>query len=594
MARAIGIDLGTTYTVVATVQDGRARIIPNAEGERLTPSVVAFTAEGHALVGQPAKRQAAANPTRTVFSIKRRMGSGYKARVADEEHTPEEISSLILRKVKNDAENSLGERIHEAVITVPAYFNNCQREATVEASLLAGLDDVRLINEPTAAALAYGLDREDAHTVMVWDLGGGTFDISILELGDGIFEVRAVSGDSWLGGDDFDERAMEYLTREYERLSGSGFPRDPVARQMLREAAEAMKTALSSTLVASVHLPPLNGLASELGLRMTRKQLESLTADLRERMVGCTQQALGDAGLTPEDIDVVILAGGATRMPAVRGSVRKAIGKEPCRYIDPDEVVAAGAAIHSGMLTGVIDRAVLLDVLPLSLGVETQGALTATIISRNTPLPASGSRLFTTAADYQTAMDIHVLQGERALAADNVSLGQFQLAGIPSALRGTPKVEVAFQADVDGIIHISATELLSESEVKVKIASTRQLDRSEIHHLAEEALRNVELDRQERDRIEAGIQAESLIGAAERFLNDQAGQLTDLQREEIAQACSRLRDARARGVTEAIKARSTELREVVAAAPKDSRGAAGPVVPAQGVSPTTIAASASP
>ncbi|MEK7872925.1 MAG: Hsp70 family protein, partial [Chloroflexota bacterium] len=403
MARALGIDLGTTYTVVATIEGGRPRVIPNAEGQCLTPSVVAFAPGAEPLVGEPAKRQAAANPDGTVFSIKRRMGSDYRPRIAGKEYTPQEISGFILRKARADAEKHLGERIDQAVITVPAYFNDRQRQATREAGVLAGLDVLRIINEPTAAALVYGLDREDVHTILVWDLGGGTFDISILELGEGIFEVKAVSGDTWLGGDDIDQRVMDYLAGEYKKASGADFPADAGVRQRLREAAEKAKIQLSSSPVARVRLPlPDSEASRHVEVELSRERLEGLIADLLHRMAMCAQQALDDAELAPEDIDRVILVGGATRMPAVRDLVRKLVRKEPYRYVDPDEAVAMGAAIHAGMALGMVKSVALLDVLPLSLGVETQGGLMATIIPRNTPLPVSGAHIFTTAADYQT------------------------------------------------------------------------------------------------------------------------------------------------------------------------------------------------
>jgi molecular chaperone DnaK len=466
MTKAIGIDLGTTYTLVAAIENDKPKIIPNAEGQPLTPSVVAFTAEGRPLVGQLARRQAAANPERTIFSIKRRMGSNYKVRIGEREYAPQEISSLILRKVKMDAEDYLGEKVERAVITVPAYFNDRQRQATKEAAILAGLDVIRIINEPTASALAYGLDREDIHTVLVWDLGGGTFDVSILQLEKGIFEVRAVSGNTWLGGDDYDQRVMDYLADRYRETYGFDFPGDGRAKQRLREAAERAKIDLSRESSTSIYIPFIggdSGAPTHLNATLTREKFQEITRDLLEKMIPPTKQALADAPMGPEDIDRVILVGGATRMPAVRELARQLLGKEPYQGINPDEVVALGAAIQAGMLLGFIDKAVLFDVLPLSLGIETQGGLFAKIIPRNTPLPASEARIFTTPTDNQTAVDIHVLQGERELAVDNISLGQFQLEGIPPLPRGTPKVEVSFDIDVDGIVHVSATDLLTEN-----------------------------------------------------------------------------------------------------------------------------------
>ena len=574
MPRAIGIDLGTTYTLVATTENARPKIIPNAEGEHLTPSVVCFRGQGGPVVGQPARRLAVANPDSTVFSIKRRMGSGYRVVAAGQEYTPQEVSSLILRKVKSDAETYLGEEFDAAVITVPAYFDDRQRQATREAGLLAGLDVMKIINEPTAAALAYGLDREDAHTVLVWDLGGGTFDVSILELGEGIFEVRTVSGDSWLGGDDFDNRIMEYLAGDYRKTYGVDLLADSTATQRLREVAEKAKVQLSSAHETLVRLPALDTQQhGRLEAKLTRKQLEGLTADLLQRMAAPTRQALADAGLTADDIDRVLLVGGATRMPAVRALAREMIGKEPYRYIDPDETVAMGAAIQAGMLLGVVDKVVLLDVLPLSLGVETQGGLVARIIPRNTPLPASEGHVFTTAEDYQTSVDIHVLQGERELAADNISLGRFQLNGIPSASRGVPKVEVAFEADVDGIVHVSARDLLYDhTEVNVKVTSTKFLAGDEISSLAEEALQSAQRDREKRRRIEARIEARNLVDAAEMVLEEPGASQASSQNLQITQAVSNLQEALDVPGTKSLETRIAEMRQLLATIHKDRQG----------------------
>lgn len=560
MTRTVGIDLGTTYTLIATVEGGMARVLPNAEGEYLTPSVVAFARNGDLLVGGQARRQAIVNPDRTVFSIKRRMGSGYKVEIDGQGFTPQRISSFILRKVKADAEAHLGERIDRAVITVPAYFNDRQRQATRDAGEQAGLEVIRIISEPTAASLAYGLEREDAHTILVWDLGGGTFDVSILELGDGIFEVLAVSGDSWLGGDDFDQRVMDWLADEYHRQFGMELPPDGAIRECLREAAERAKIRLSRSTDTQIGVP-LSVVAGchDLVAHLSREGLEGLTRDLLLRMVNPTQQAMRDAGLEEEEIDRVILVGGATRMPAVRALARRVLQKEPYRYIDPDKVVAMGAAIHAAMLVGQIDRVVLLDVLPLSLGVETQGGLTAKLIRRNTPLPAASSRIFTTARDWQQSMDIHVLQGERELAVDNVSLGQFELSGIPPAPRGVSKVEVAFEADVDGILHVAARELLAEEEVRVKLAATKLLDLSEIEGLAQEAAANLAQDREARELVRAKIRAENLLGA----LEGPTGQAPQPLTHEIMQGMAKVREALARGVAGDIERASAQLRELL-------------------------------
>jgi len=567
MVRAIGIDLGTTYTVVAVIEDGQPKIIPNAEGQRLTPSVVAFTDEVRPLVGQLAKRQAAANPERTVFSIKRRMGSDYKVRIGEREYTPQEISSLILRKVKTDAEDYLGEKVERAVITVPAYFNDRQRQATKEAGIIAGLDVIRIINEPTASALAYGLDREDIQTVLVWDLGGGTFDVSILELEKGIFEVRAVSGNTWLGGDDYDQRVADYLAEQYRESYGFDFPVDAMAKQRLREAAERAKIALSRESSTSIYLPFIgsdSGAPTHLNATLTRERFQELTRDLLEKMIPPTKQALADAPMGPQDIDRVILVGGATRMPAVKELARQLFRKEPYQEgINPDEVVALGAAIQAGMLLGFIDKAVLLDVLPLSLGIETQGGLFAKIIPRNTPLPASEGRIFTTAVDNQTSVDIQVLQGERELAVDNISLGQFQLEGIPLLPRGTPKIEVSFDLDVDGIVHVSATDLLTENTRSVKVVSSRGLSPEDIQRVIYEAEVSVEEDMARRERIEAGIQADSAIAAAEMAMEELHNSNAEPQAREVWSAVLKVKESLASDRVDEIRCRSRELRDLL-------------------------------
>ena len=566
MTKAIGIDLGTTYTVVGTIENGQPKIIPNAEGQRLTPSVVSFGRDGRPLVGQLAKRQASANTERTAFSIKRRMGSDYRVTIGEREYRPQEISSLILRKVKADAEHYLGERIEKAVITVPAYFNDRQRQATKEAGIIAGLDVIRIISEPTAAALAYGLNREDIHTVLVWDLGGGTFDVSVLELDEGIFEVRAVSGNTWLGGDDYDQRLTEYLAEQYRETHGTDFPRDGADRQRLREAAERAKIDLSERSSTSIYLPFIGGnpvAFSHLETTLTREKFQELTRDLLQKLVGPTQQALADAELKPQDIDRVILVGGATRMPAVQELARQLLGKEPHASINPDEVVALGAAIQAGMLLGMIDKAVLLDVLPLSLGIETQRGLFARIIRRNTPLPASESHIFTTADDNQISVDIHVLQGERELASDNLSLDRFQLDGIPPLPRGTPKIEVSFNADLDGIVRVSAIDLLTENTQSVRVVSSKRLSPLEIQHMIEEAETSAEDDKRERALIEAGIEADSAISAAEMAMEELHESHTEALAEEVWKTVLKVKEALASAQSNEIRARSAELRELL-------------------------------
>jgi molecular chaperone DnaK len=577
MTRAIGIDLGTTYTVVAVIENGQPKIIPNAEGQPLTPSVVSFVNDGWPLVGQMAIRQASANNERTVFSIKRRMGSNYKVSIDEREYTPQELSSLILRKVKTDAEHYLGERIEKAAITVPAYFNDRQRQATKEAGIIAGLDVIRIISEPTAAALAYGFNREDIRTVLVWDLGGGTFDVSVLELDEGIFEVRAVSGNTWLGGDDYDKRLMEYLAEQYKETYGTDFPRDGADRQRLREAAERAKIDLSERSSTSIYLPFIGGNSvafSHLETTLTRDKFQELTRDLLQKLVGPTQQALTDAELKPQDIDRVVLVGGATRMPAVQEIARQLLGKDPYQSINPDEVVALGAAIQAGMLLGVIDQAVLLDVLPLSLGIETQRGLFARIIRRNTPLPASESRIFTTADDNQTSMDIHVLQGERELANDNLSLGQFQLDDIPPLPRGTPKIEVSFDVDLDGIVQVSAIDLLTENTQSVRVVSSKGLSPLEIHRMIEEAETSAQEDREKRALIEAGIEADSAISAAEMAIGELHEYHAEALAEEVWRAILDVKEALASGQSDKIRCQSAELRELLGSTYRQVRSGA--------------------
>ena len=566
MNRAIGIDLGTTYTVVSVIENGQPKIISNAEGQPLTPSVVSFAKDGRPLVGQLARRQASANTERTVFSIKRRMGADYSVTIGEREYTPQELSSLILRKVKADAEHYLGERIEKAVITVPAYFNDRQRQATKEAGIIADLDVIRIISEPTAAALAYGFNRKDIHTVLVWDLGGGTFDVSVLELDEGIFEVRAVSGNTWLGGDDYDQRLTEHLAEQYREAYGTDFPRDGADMQRLREAAERAKIDLSERSSTSIYLPFIGGnpvAFSHLEATLTREKFQELTRDLLQKLVGPTQQALADAELKPQDIDRVVLVGGATRMPAVQELARQLLGKEPHASINPDEVVALGAAIQAGMLLGVVDKAVLLDVLPLSLGIETQRGLFARIIRRNTPLPASESHIFTTADDNQTSVDIHVLQGERELAIDNLSLGQFQLDDIPPLPRGTPKIDVSFDVDLDGIVHVSAIDLLTENTQSVRVVSSKGLSPLEIQRMIEEAETSAEEDRRKRELVEAGIEADSAISAAEMAIGELHGYHAEALAEEVWRAVLEVKETLASAQSDEIRARSAGLRELL-------------------------------
>ncbi len=556
--KVVGIDLGTTFSVVAHLVDGQAEVIPNVEGARLTPSVVAFTADGGRLVGQLARRQAVANPTRTVASIKRLMGSETRVKVAGRELTPQEISSLILRKVKADAEAFLGEPIEQAVITVPAYFNDRQRQATLDAGRFAGLKVLRIINEPTAASLAYGLHREDVHTILVWDLGGGTFDVSILELGHGVFEVKAVNGNTHLGGDDWDQRIMDDLADRFRRSTGVDLRGDPTALQRLKEAAEQAKILLSSqqrTLIRIRSIVPGHDLQSEL----SREQFEALTKDLLERMVEPTQQALADANLKPKEIDRVVLVGGSTRMPAVQDLVRRLLGHEPYKEINPDEAVALGAAIQAGILVGQIKETVLIDVTPLSLGIETQGGLFAKIIARNTTIPTSAGQLFTTARDGQAQVDIHVLQGERALASESISLGRFVLDGIPPARRGEPQIEVTFALDANGVLHVSARDLHTEHEQGLQITAPTQLSAEEIERILEEAKLHAGEDQRRREEIQIGIRAEGMLSAAQAVMDDGEGFLDPSECEEAERAILRVKEALASGDRQAVRSATEAL-----------------------------------
>ncbi len=597
MARAIGIDLGTYFSEVACLENGKPKVIPNAENQSSTPSVVAFIQGGKVLVGQMAKRQATANPQKTIFSIKRRMGSGETVNIDGREYTPQEISSFILRKLKADAEEYLGEKVDKAVITVPAYFNERQRQATEEAGALADLDVIGLLNEPTATALAYGLQQEEAHTVLIWDLGAGTFDVSILDLGEKIFEVKAISGDAGLGGDDFTRRIVDHLASQFKKYCEVPLPKEPEIWLRLNEEAEKAKIRLCYSPAVRLNLPFLTSnpegprlpemdlsreqfkalnadlvqrLIATTIMELTREQFKEITADLLQRLIAPTIQALKDAGITPEKVDRVILAGGGCLMPTVRELAIQMLKKEPYRYIDPFTVVAQGAAIYAGMLLGEVEKTVLLDVPPLSLGVETQGGLFARIIPRNTPLPALETQVFTTAADNQTSMDINVLQGERELAADNILLGHFQLDGIPPARRGAVKVEVAFEADVDGIVRVSARDLTTGKAVNARLTSTKQLDPEEIEHLKQEAQRNDEQDKDKRARILAGIEADNTIAAAELALEELAGSSSDSNVRAILALVDKVKEALASGVVEEIRLQNGELKHLLTAIHKEN------------------------
>ncbi|MCF6095933.1 molecular chaperone DnaK [Thermovorax subterraneus] len=562
MGRIIGIDLGTTNSVAAYIEGGQPVIIPNAEGSRLTPSVVAFTKDGQRLVGQMAKRQAILNPERTVISIKRHMGTDYKVNIDGKLYTPQEISAMILQKIKQDAEAYLGEKITQAVITVPAYFTDSQRQATKDAGRIAGLEVLRIINEPTAAALAYGLDKENDQTILVFDLGGGTFDVSILELGDGVFEVKATSGNNRLGGDDFDQRIIDYIAEEFLKEHGIDLRKDRMALQRLKEAAEKAKIELSSMLETTISLPFITADASgpkHIEMTLTRAKFEELTRDLVEATLGPTEQALKDAGLRPEDIDKVILVGGSTRIPAVQEAIRRFLGKEPHKGVNPDEVVAMGAAIQAGVLAGEVKDVVLLDVTPLSLGIETLGGVFTKIIERNTTIPVSRSQVFTTAADNQTTVDIHVLQGERPMAADNVTLGRFQLTGIPPAPRGVPRIEVKFDIDVNGIVHVSAKDLGTGKEQKITITSSTNLTEEEIQRMIRDAEKYAEEDKKRKEKVEAKNHADSLIYQSEKMLNELKDKIKPEEAEKVRKEIENVRKAIESDDVEKIKKATDDL-----------------------------------
>ncbi|MDY2739310.1 MAG: molecular chaperone DnaK [Acidaminococcus sp.] len=564
MSKIIGIDLGTTNSVVAVMEGGEPTVITTQEGGRLTPSVVGFTKNGERLVGQLAKRQAVSNPERTISSIKRHMGTKYTVTIDGKDYTPEQISAMILEKMKGDAERYLGEKVTEAVITVPAYFNDSQRQATKDAGRIAGLDVKRIINEPTAAALAYGIDKSDDKTVLVYDLGGGTFDVSILELGDGVFEVKSTTGDTHLGGDDFDHRIMDWMTNEFKKQNGIDLTGDKMAMQRIREAAEKAKIELSSMMTTNINLPFITAGANgpqHLDMDLTRAKFDSMTSDLVDRTIQCVHTALSDAKMTVNDIDKILLVGGSSRIPAVQEAIKRVLGKEPAHGVNPDECVAVGAAIQAGVLAGDVKDVLLLDVTPLSLGIETMGGVFTRIIDRNTTIPTSKKQIFSTATDNQPSVDIHVLQGEREMAADNKTLGRFELSGIPAAPRGVPQIEVAFDIDANGIVNVSAKDLGTGKEQKITITSSGSLSKEEVDKMVKEAQANEAADKKRRESVDAKNQADTLIYQAEKTVKDMEGKGHDDKIKKVQDAINTLKETMKGDDVDKIKADTEALQK---------------------------------